>query len=88
MPVVVGDAALAIADRDLIERAFRRLPPDQRAVIVLRFYLDLTMPEVAETLGVPLGTAQSRLHRGLAALRAGIDRAEFDASPVSRGQPA
>jgi RNA polymerase sigma-70 factor (ECF subfamily) len=88
MPAFVSDAAIAVAERDLIERAFRRLPPDQRAVIVLRFYLDLTLPEVAETLGVPLGTAQSRLHRGLAALRAGIGRAEFDASPVSRGQPA
>jgi DNA-directed RNA polymerase specialized sigma24 family protein len=42
---------------------------DKRAVLVLHYYLDLPMPEVAEILDIPYGTAASRLHRGLEALR-------------------
>jgi RNA polymerase sigma factor (sigma-70 family) len=63
----------AILDRDQIERGFRTLAPDQRAVMVLHFYLGLPMPEVAEVLGIPTGTAKSRLHRGLVAMRAQLD---------------
>jgi RNA polymerase sigma-70 factor (ECF subfamily) len=83
---VLGDSAAALADRDLIERAFRRLHPDQRVVIVLRYYLDLSVPEIAETVGVPVGTAQARLHRGLAVLRAAIAPADIDAGRVTGGQ--
>ena len=53
-----------VADRDQIERGFVRLDPEQRAVIVLHHYLDLPLAEVAVTLGIPLGTVKSRLHRG------------------------
>ena len=60
---------MATAARDEIERGFRRLDADQRLVVVLHYYLDLPLPEVAATLGVPVGTAKSRLHRGLAAMR-------------------
>ncbi len=67
------DASRAVADRDQLERGFRRLKPEQRAVIVLRYYLDLTVPEVADTLGVPEGTAKSRLHHAMTALRAALD---------------
>jgi len=49
-------------DRDQLDRAFRRLPIDQRIVVVLRHYLDLSAAEVAETPGIPLGTVASRLH--------------------------
>jgi RNA polymerase sigma-70 factor, ECF subfamily len=66
----VADGLAALADRDFLDRALRRLPPDQRALIVLRYHLDLTLPEAAEALGIPLGTAKSRLHRALGALRA------------------
>jgi RNA polymerase sigma-70 factor (ECF subfamily) len=66
---VVADEASATAARDEIERGFRRLDADQRIVVVLHYYLDLPLSEVAATLGVPLGTAKSRLHRGLATLR-------------------
>jgi RNA polymerase sigma-70 factor, ECF subfamily len=65
----VGDTTVAMAARDELERGFHRLDADQRLVVVLHYYLDLPLPEVAATLGIPLGTAQSRLHRGLAALR-------------------
>jgi RNA polymerase sigma-70 factor (ECF subfamily) len=52
-----------------MERAFRHLDPDQRLVLVLHYYLDLPLPEVARLVGVPLGTAKSRLHRGLSGMR-------------------
>jgi RNA polymerase sigma-70 factor, ECF subfamily len=62
-----------IADRDQIERGFIRLEPDMRAVIVLHHYLDLTLPDVAAVLGIPIGTAKSRLHRALGLMRAALD---------------
>ena len=63
------DETSSADEREALERGFRGLDPDQRLVVVLHYYLDLPLPEVAATLGVPLGTAKSRLHRGLAALR-------------------
>jgi len=64
---------VALADRDQLERGFIRLTPEMRAVVVLHHYLDLPLPEVAATLGIPLGTAKSRLHRALHELRAALD---------------
>ena len=63
----------SVADRDQLERGFLRLEPEMRAVIVLHHYLDLPMPAVAATLGVPEGTAKSRLHRALGLMRAALD---------------
>jgi len=62
-----------IEDRDELERGFRGLSVDHRAVIVLHQYLGLPMPEVADTLGIRLGTAKSRYHHGMAAMRAVLD---------------
>jgi RNA polymerase sigma factor (sigma-70 family) len=67
-----GDLAATVADRDAIERAFRGLDADLRAIVVLHYYLGLTLPDVADALGVPLGTAKSRLHRALRELRVAI----------------
>jgi RNA polymerase sigma-70 factor (ECF subfamily) len=64
------DASGSMADRDQLERGFRRLKPEQRAVVVLHFYQGLTAPEVADMLGIPLGTAKSRLHYATETLRA------------------
>ena len=61
-----------IADRDQLERGFRRLRADQRAVLVLHYYVGMSASAVAETLDIPMGTAQSRLNRALAELRAAI----------------
>lgn len=71
-PVVSGGER-ALVLRDQIERGLARLPKDQRAVVVLVYYLDLPLAEAAETLGIPLGTTKSRLNRATTALRAALD---------------
>ena len=63
------DGTGVIDDRDELERAFRRLSVEQRAVFVLHHYLGLPLVEVAELLGIPAGTARSRLHYAVAELR-------------------
>jgi RNA polymerase sigma-70 factor (ECF subfamily) len=67
------DASALVADRDELERGFRRLDPDQRIVLVLHYYVGLPMQETADALGLPLGTVKSRLHRATQALRARLD---------------
>lgn len=59
-------------DEDGLRPAVAALDPDRRAVIVMRYWLDLTPPEIAEALDVPLGTVHSRLGRALADLRAAL----------------
>jgi len=83
-----ADDLSAIADRDQLERGFRRLEADERAVIVLHLYLDLPLPEVAETLRIPLGTAKSRLYRGLRSMRAALDADARPGLAVPIGPPA
>jgi RNA polymerase sigma-70 factor (ECF subfamily) len=68
----VADAASTVADRELLDAALRRLRPEQRAVVVLHYYLGMPLPDVAATLGIPIGTAKSRHHRSLAEMRAVI----------------
>ena len=67
------DQFAALADRDLLERAFRRITVDQRAVLVLRYHLGLEPAEIAEVLGIAQGTARSRLHYALDALRGALE---------------
>jgi RNA polymerase sigma factor (sigma-70 family) len=64
---------LTVNDRDQLERAFRRLTLEQRAVLVFHHYLGLPLPDVATRLGIPYGTAKSRLHHATAALRASVE---------------
>ena len=85
---VAADHVSAVADRDQLERGFVRLEPEMRAVIVLHHYLDLPLPEVAVTLGIPVGTAKSRLHRGLGLLRAALDADARGGKEISEGRPA
>jgi RNA polymerase sigma-70 factor (ECF subfamily) len=59
--------------RDEIERAFRRLTPEQRAVLVVHHRLGLRDADAAAALGIPVGTMKSRLNRATAALRAGLE---------------
>jgi RNA polymerase sigma-70 factor (ECF subfamily) len=78
--VVIQDAHVPLApdeygpviDRDLLERGFRHLSVEHRTVIVLRCLLDMPMDQVAETLGIPVGTVGSRLNRAVSALRAAL----------------
>jgi RNA polymerase sigma-70 factor (ECF subfamily) len=68
-----SDPMATVADRDLLDRAFRRLPADQRAIVVLHHYLGWSQPEIAKSLDIPLGTVKSRLFYATRALRAAID---------------
>jgi RNA polymerase sigma-70 factor (ECF subfamily) len=70
---VAPDGVDLVVDRDQLERAFRRLSVEERTVIVLYHYLDLPHDRVAATLGVPAGTARSRLSRAMRSLRASIE---------------
>ena len=76
-----ADGSSSVADRDQLERGFRRLSIDHRAVVVLHHYLDMPLDEVAETLGVSVGTVRSRLHHAMRGLRAALDA---DARPTAR----
>jgi len=75
-----SDQVVSVDNRDRLERGFRRLPPDQRAILVFTHYLGLTPTEIAERLEIPVGTARSRLHYAHRAMRAAI---EADERPVA-----
>jgi RNA polymerase sigma-70 factor (ECF subfamily) len=78
---MAADGLSTVVDRDQLERGFRRLSIEHRAVVVLHHYLDMPLDQVAETLGVPIGTVRSRLHYAMQGLRAALDA---DARPVKR----
>ena len=74
----VSDPTSRVADTIYVERLLAAVDPAQRAVVVLHYYLDLTLPETAATLGIPVGTAKSRLNRALQAMRISVaDENEF-----------
>jgi RNA polymerase sigma-70 factor (ECF subfamily) len=79
------DDIVSVNDRDALDRAFRRLTVEQRAVVVLHHHVGLPLVEIAETLGIPPGTARSRLHYATRLLRSAI---EADAAPVNQGRMA
>jgi RNA polymerase sigma-70 factor (ECF subfamily) len=88
-PVASPDESVALAQRDELERGFRHLTTEHRAVLVLHYYVGLTVPALASTLGIPLGTAQSRLGRALVALRTAMGPGvEDEPTPIRRGQTA
>src|SRR6476619_7222248 len=76
------DETSVVAARDELERAFRRLPVDQRAVFVLHHYLGLPLVEIAEMLEIPAGTARSRLHYATRGLR---DALTVEPEPAVQG---
>jgi RNA polymerase sigma-70 factor, ECF subfamily len=80
-----NDPYLSVNDRDQLERGFARLSTEQRAVLVLQNYLDLSHDEIADALGIPVGTVRSRLHGARGAMRAAL---EADARPASEGSQA
>ena len=86
-PVHGPDEYLHIEHRDQLERAFRRLTVEQRAVLVFHHYLELPLPEIAIRIGIPLGTVKSRMYHAKQALRASLE-AEARTSPVNQERPA
>ena len=86
---VVSDAddIQMISDRDELEAAFRRLPLDQRAVFVFHHHVGLPLVAVAEVLGIPDGTARSRLHYATRALRTAFEQSQAT-QEVREGRPA
>ena len=85
----MNDFSGQVIDRDLLDRALAGLSADWRAIVVLHYLLEIPLPEVAASLGIPLGTAKSRLHRAIGVLRTATG---VDAPPVRRaaaeGRPA
>jgi RNA polymerase sigma-70 factor (ECF subfamily) len=81
-----SDASADVADREWVYTELGRVDIDQRVVIVLHYYLDLPLREVAEILDVPFGTAASRLHRGLEAMRMSmrVERPDRDGRAMGR----
>lgn len=69
------DFAVDLALADELRGAFERLRTDHRAALVLHHYLGMTAAEIAEVLGIPVGTAKSRLHYAAEAMRAAVDAA-------------
>ena len=84
----MNDATGSMADRDQLARGFRRQKPEQRAAVVLHFYLGLSLAEVAESLGIPEGTAKSRLHYATETLRAALDADARTTVAATNGRPA
>jgi RNA polymerase sigma-70 factor (ECF subfamily) len=74
-PAIFGNER-SVAMHDELERGLARIPADQRAAVVLVYYLDLPLADAAEAMGIPLGTTKSRLNRATQALRAAIEADE------------
>ena len=72
------DETISIDDRDALERAFQRLSPEHRAVVVLHHHAGIPLASIAEVAGVPVGTVKSRLHYATRILREAlaVDRVE------------
>jgi RNA polymerase sigma-70 factor, ECF subfamily len=84
-PPAVDDAQLSVARDDELERAFRRLSGEQRAVLVMHYYVGLSGAEIGEALGLAPGTVRSRLHYARQLMRAAI---EADSRSMASGGTA
>jgi RNA polymerase sigma-70 factor (ECF subfamily) len=84
-----SDHSGVLADRELVNGALMRLDPGHRAVVAMHYLLDMPLPEVAAALHIPPGTAKSRLHYALAAMRRSVaTEPETAPKPVPGGQVA
>jgi len=84
-----SDFSGGVADRELLDRALQRLDPRHRAVVVLHYYLGMPLSEVAQAIGIPLGTAQSRLYYAMASMRSSvITEPATTSAPLPGGTPA
>jgi RNA polymerase sigma-70 factor (sigma-E family) len=85
---LTADAFATVADRDLLLRGLAALPARQRAVLVLRYFEDLSEAETAAVLGCSVGTVKSHAARGLARLRASAGQADGPAADTQGGRGA
>ena len=69
---VSADPTVSVDDRDALDRAFLRLTPQHRAVFVLHHHAGLPVADIADIVGVPVGTVKSRLHHATRSLRAAL----------------
>jgi RNA polymerase sigma-70 factor (ECF subfamily) len=72
-PTTSADVARSVETREALEHAFRLLSPERRAIVVLHHHLGYPLTEIAATLGIPVGTARSRLHYAVRQLRAAME---------------
>ena len=82
------DLSMSVVDRDRMSQELGRLSIDQRTVMVLHFYVDLPLADVANVLQIPIGTAKSRLHRGLELLRVALAAEQAGPSTHARERSA
>ena len=78
----IPDASISVADRDQLDRAFRTLSVDHRSVVILHYYLEYSLAEIASIVDIPVGTVRSRLHYARRVMRSAI---EADRRPVLDG---
>ncbi len=81
------DGSTGVIDRDELARGFQRLTLEHRTVLVMTHYLGMTAREVADTLGIPVGTVQSRLLYALRAMRAGLEADARSVQVAVGGRP-
>jgi RNA polymerase sigma-70 factor (ECF subfamily) len=84
----IPDGSAARADRELVDQVLRRLDDHGRAIVVLHYFLGMPLTEVATTLGIPIGTVKSRLHRALGEMRIAVGAESTTPSPAAGGQVA
>jgi RNA polymerase sigma-70 factor, ECF subfamily len=82
----IRDFSDDVTDREIVDEALRHLDPSWRAIVVLHYFLGMPLPEASAILGIPLGTAKSRLHRSLGLMRSAIaSEAAVDVGFPARG---
>ena len=80
------DIGADVVEREVVENALRRLDPSWRAIVVLHYFLGMPLPEASAILGIPLGTAKSRLHRALGLMRDTLaDESVMELGHAARG---
>lgn len=87
-PGVARDATVTVDNRDLVVRLLRDLPEQQRKIVVLRYYTDLSEKATADALGISVGTVKSAASRGLAAVRRGLPPPPDDDDPANHHEDA
>ena len=84
----ISDMTGTLADREVVDAAMRHLDPRERAIVVLHYFLGMPLTDVSATLGVPIGTVKSRLHRALGEMRVVVETGPATADPATGGQLA